>query len=147
MTDPLRRTIRVRCSVAHAFRVFTEQVDLWWPPGHRKFEDSSLHFETQEGSRFFERSAAGEEAVLGEVLTCEPPHHISFTWHPGKIELPTHVAISFEADGDDTIVNVIHAEGDAALGDKWTERAQLFTRGWSHVLAAFETHIAEAREQ
>ena len=144
MTNSLRKTIRVRCSVSHAFRIFTEQVDIWWPPGHRKFENSRMCFEVHEGGRFFEQSTAGEEAVLGEVLACEPPHRISYTWHPGKIELPTLVEISFEADGEETIVNVVHSEGNAALGDKWPERAQLFTRGWNHVLTAFEAHATEA---
>lgn len=79
MAEPLCRTVRVRCPIAHAFRIFTARIDLWWPQGHRRFAGSRLHLETFPGGRFFERSAAGEEARLGDLLSCEPPHRISLT--------------------------------------------------------------------
>ena len=45
MSEPVLRQITVACSVEHAFRVFTAKLDLWWPPGHRKFSGSSLALE------------------------------------------------------------------------------------------------------
>lgn len=146
MAEPLHRTVRVRCSIAHAFKTFTEHVDMWWPPGHRKFDDSNLHLETFEGGRFFERSASGEEALLGEVLSCDPPFAISYSWYPGKVNAPTHVAVSFETDGGETIVNVLHSEGEGAMGDKWPERVKLFENGWNHVLKAFAAHAEGTSE-
>ncbi len=145
MNDPLERTIRVGCSIGHAFDVFTGEIDTWWPPGHRRFEASRLHLETAPGGRFYERTTAGEEAVLGEVLECDPPHRIRYTWYPGSIDKPTLVDVGFTEDGDATIVVVTHSEGDSELGPNWSDRVVLFDRGWDHVLAAFSTHV-ERRE-
>ena len=137
MAEPLRREVRVRCSIEHAFEVFTARIDLWWPPGHRRFETSQLHLEAAVGGRFFERSSSGEEAKLGEVIRCEPPHHISYTWFPGALDKPTQVDVTFAAAGEETIVNVVHSEAESGLGSLWFDRMKLFQRGWEHVLAAF----------
>lgn len=144
MSEPIRRTVSVRCPVEHAFRVFTHRIDAWWPAGHRRFDRSTLTLEAEPGGRFFERAPDGREVVLGKVLTVEAPHHITYTWHPGAITAPTAVEIRFTADGELTRVDVTHHEADAAMGDRWPERAALFTRAWSHVLPAFAAAIAAA---
>ena len=146
MAEPLQRTIRVRCPVDHAFHVFTSRVDLWWPSGHRRFAVSQLTLAARVGGRFVERSDAGEEALLGEVMGCEPPHRIRYTWYPGAIEHPTLVDVCFEEDGEETVVKVIHTEGDSQLGDAWPSRVRLFERGWTHVLDALAEHIAGEHE-
>jgi uncharacterized protein YndB with AHSA1/START domain len=137
----LRRTIRVRCSVDHAFAVFTDRIDQWWPPGHRRWADSQLRLEAVVGGRFFERTPEGEEATLGEVVDVQPPHRIVYTWYPGAIDAPTRVEIRFAAEGADTIVDVVHAEGDSGRGEQWPSRVAKFERGWQHVLAAFAARI------
>lgn len=141
MSAPVERTIRVRCPVEHAFRVFTRRIDAWWPAGHRRFAGSTLTLEATPGGRFYERAPSGDEALLGEVLTVDPPHHITYTWRPGAITAPTEVEIRFTADGDATRVDVTHREGPAAMGERWPERAALFARAWSHVLPAYAAHI------
>ena len=139
--EPIRKRVRVRCSVAHAFATFTDRIDLWWPSSHRILAVSSLRMEARAGGRFYERTAAGEEARLGEVVHWEPPSRVVYTWYPGAIELPTRVEVRFTADGDFTIVDVVHAEGDSRLGDQWTSRAQRFERAWQQVLPAFEGFV------
>jgi len=146
VAEPLVRSVRVRCSVGHAFWVFTERVDLWWPPGHRRFADSTLRLETRVGGRFVECAASGEEARLGDVLACEPPHSISYTWYPGAQSKPTRVEVQFRDDGDETTVEVRHFEGDSELGELWSERVVLFARGWTHVLAALQAHVRSELE-
>lgn len=141
MPDPVVRTIRVRCSVTHAFATFTGKLDLWWPPTHRRYPGSALVLDPTPGGRFFERATSGEENDLGQVLTCDPPHSITYTWNPGKISGPTHVDVQFAADGDATIVTVVHSEGAADMGAHWPDRAALFEHGWTAVLAAFTDHI------
>ncbi len=134
MTQTLQKTKRLACSVPDAFHAFTAKIDLWWPVGHRKFDDSRLVLEPQEGGRFLERAGDGQEAVFGEVLACDPPHSIRFTWHPGKLTLPTEVDIRFEETPGGTVVHVTHSEGAADLGAEWGSRAQLFDTGWTRVL-------------
>jgi hypothetical protein len=35
-TDVVRKTIIVRCGVDTAFRIWTEQINAWWPKGHSR---------------------------------------------------------------------------------------------------------------
>lgn len=147
MSEPLRRTVRVRCPLAHAFDVFTSRLDLWWPPKHRRFAASRLFLEAREGGRFFERSASGEEVRLGEVLRCEPPHRITYSWYPGAVQGPTEVDVRFTEDGEHTVVEVIHSEGQSALGEAWPQRVELFGRAWAHVLPAFAGFLQSQTNQ
>jgi uncharacterized protein YndB with AHSA1/START domain len=142
MSEPLQRTVRVRCPLAHAFDVFTARLDLWWPQKHRRFGASQLFLEARVGGRFFERSDTGEEARLGEVVRCEPPHRITYTWYPGAVSGPTEVDVRFTGEGEHTVVEVLHSEGQSGLGDAWPQRVELFGRAWAHVLPAFAGFIS-----
>lgn len=143
MAEPLLRSIRVRCSVEHAFFVFTKRLDLWWPASHRRFAESRLVLEAGVGGRFFERAEGGQEATLGEVLVWEPPERLSYSWFPGASGRPTRVDVRFVADAGETAVEIVHSEGESHLGSAWPERVQLFDRAWTHVLGAFATEAGE----
>jgi uncharacterized protein YndB with AHSA1/START domain len=136
--NTLEKSIEVRCSVEHAFSAFVERVDLWWPPTHRKFPGSQMILEGRAGGRFLERAPDGRDHRLGEVIECDPPHYIKYSWYPGAATKPTEVVVRFQAAGRVTRVNVLHAEGGAELGLLWPERAQLFDKGWNTVLPAFK---------
>lgn len=88
-----------------------------------------------------ERAANGDEIELGEVVTCDPPNGISYTWNPGKGAGPTLVSVSFAPDSTGTLVQIIHSEADSELADLWGERVALFDRGWNIVLPAFGAFI------
>ena len=143
MSEPLRRSVTVRCGVQHAFDVFTSQLDMWWPPSHKHDSTAELILEPREGGRFMERRG-GDERVLGTVLVWEPPAKLSYTWFPGALQGPTQVDVLFRADGDKTTVQVVHYEGQSQLGEQWQERVQLFARAWATVLPAFEEYANAA---
>jgi uncharacterized protein YndB with AHSA1/START domain len=140
----LHKSVRVRCSVEHAFDTFTARVDMWWPPGHRKFARSSLTFDVRSGGAFVERADDGSENVLGVVIAVERPHLLRYAWNPGRGTGPTDVEVRFTAQGDETLVEVTHREGDSGLADLWPARVALFDKGWSAVLAAFSQAAAVA---
>lgn len=140
MNDPLLKSIKINCAPDHAFATFTEKVDLWWPRSHRKFERSTLTLDATPGGQFTERASDGRSATLGDVISCTPPQQITFTWNPGKITGPTEVTITFQAQGDATVVHVEHIEGSSDLGDAWETRVALFAKGWTSVLAALQSH-------
>lgn len=142
MPEPLVHNIALRCSVEHAFAVFTQRVDLWWPPSHRRLENSTLHYDARTGGQLREHAPSGEVFVWADVLHIDPPHEIRIAWHPGKITEPTQTLITFTADGPHGAqVKVVHTEGEAALGDQWSHRAALFNAGWGAVLPAFADFI------
>jgi uncharacterized protein YndB with AHSA1/START domain len=144
MNEPVRKVVRVDCDVAHAFDTFTSRIDIWWPLSHRRVQGSVVVLEPVVGGRFAERTPAGEEIRMGEVVSCEPPHAISYTWYPGAIKEPTTVDVRFFDNGDHTIVEVTHREGRSGMGDAWPHRAQVFSRNWGVVLPAYERVLRES---
>lgn len=141
MTDAVRREVRVRCSVEHAFEVFTRRVDLWWPRDHRRRSAADMRFEPFAGGRFYQVGAGGEEIELGTVVRWDVAERLTYTWIPGSLTAPTTVDVFFKADGDHTRVAVVHSEGAADLGDAWPSRIARFKQGWADVLPAFEAFL------
>lgn len=138
----LHKSIRVRCSLDHAFDTFVTRIDLWWPPSHRKFPRSRLVLEAVPHGRFVEVADDGAVHVMGEVKDVERPRRLQYAWRPGQGAGPTDVVVSFREDGDGVVVDVVHSA--AASVDVWQERVVLFERGWSAVLPAFASFLAAA---
>lgn len=61
----VRQSIIVHAPRAHAFKVFTEGFDSWWPRSHRigKGEPFTGILECREGGRWFERAADDPSAT------------------------------------------------------------------------------------
>jgi uncharacterized protein YndB with AHSA1/START domain len=147
VNEPVRKSLRVDCAVEHAFDVFTSRIDLWWPLSHRRVQGSVMLLEAKVGGLFAERTPSGEELRMGEVIRCEPPHAISYTWYPGAIEKPTTVDVRFIDNGDHTVVEVTHSEGGSGMGEQWPQRAQLFARNWGFVLPAYVSCLTLGEEK
>ncbi len=143
MNPPVTRQIRVRCSAAHAFKVFTSRMDQWWPPRHRPFagQGARVAVEPRVGGRFYATNAAGEVWEYGRVLRWEPPDCLSYAWFLGtSAELPTEVTVTFSPQGDETLVEVVHRESQS-LGGAWPEKAVIYRRSWQAVMDAFAAQI------
>jgi uncharacterized protein YndB with AHSA1/START domain len=137
----VEKSVVVAAPVYRAFEVFTEQVATWWPlHKHGIFQEAaeSLALETSVGGRFVERSKTGEESVWGEVLECDPPHRIAFTWHPGFEEgtPPTEIVVTFAADGEGTRVTLVHT-GWERLGERGAGSREGYDSGWVGVLEQY----------
>ena len=78
--NAIQKTVRVRCSPGHAFRVFTRQIDMWWPPDHRTLSGSTIALEGRAGGRFYEQRRDGTVRELGHVLDWAPPERLSYAW-------------------------------------------------------------------
>lgn len=145
MTEPLKKSIEIKCDIAHAFETFVGQIDLWWPVGHRKFDQSTLSLEPKLGGQFIERSVDGQMMKMGEVVLYEAPNHIQYTWFPGAVKLPTLVDIKFSQQGEYSLVEVTHSEAESALGDMWPQRVSIFNRSWDVILDTLKTFIDEEK--
>jgi hypothetical protein len=131
-----RHAVDVRCPVDHAFAVFTERVDEWWPPTHRRLVGSRLFFDGQ--ARLVECGPHGTELELGRVTAWEPPTLIALSWFLGAPPGGhTTVEITFAAGSDATRVEVLHREGEVPLPD-WNRTVAIFERSWRHVLSSFQ---------
>ena len=140
MADILTRTIDLNCPLDHAFDVFTNKIDLWWPRGHRKNRDASL---TLSNEALVERAADGSEWIMGQITEIDPPRLLSLDWFPGSPAAPTSVDIRFAKSASGTTITVTHRP---LLETKsiWPQRVALFTKGWETVLPALKTFIEEA---
>lgn len=139
MAEILTRTISLRCGIEHAFDVFTSEVDLWWPRGHRKHRDGALRLEH---GALIDRAPDGSEWAMATVVEIEPPTLLRLDWFPGSPAAPTSVEVRFTGNDEQTEIVVTHRPlaGSQTI---WPQRIALFEQGWSSVLPALKTFIEE----
>jgi activator of Hsp90 ATPase-like protein len=148
--DSVHKTIVVRCPVEVAFRVWTEQIDRWWPKSHSRSGDPGtlVFLERQVGGRLYERTSDGVEYTWGEVLVWEPTRHFAYLWYLGSsAEQPTRVDVRFRATAEGlTQVEVTH-RGPELIGELWARTNPHFAAAWEHVLARYSTACASLEQE
>ena len=122
MTSRVMVAMRVPGPPERAFRVFTDDIGLWWRP-NQLFQVTPrgpgvLAFETagEGGPRWLvERSAGGQVFVIGEVSVWAPGERLVFAWRQAGFtdDQTTAVEVRFEAAGDQTRVTVEHTGWDS----------------------------------
>jgi uncharacterized protein YndB with AHSA1/START domain len=79
----VKRNVTVKADLQHAFKVFTDGFDTWWPRAHHigsKLLQKAV-IEPRKGGRCFGREADGNECQWGTVLAWEPPNRLVIAWH------------------------------------------------------------------
>jgi uncharacterized protein YndB with AHSA1/START domain len=140
MMEPIRLAFEVACPPAHAFDVWTADIDRWWPADHTVSgtDDLVVLLEPRPGGRIFERTPGGVEHDWGAITIWEPPTRLGYTWHLLRDRADaTEVEIRFVAAGEGTTRVEIEHRGWEALGadaGTWRERNHI---GWSTLLPSF----------
>ena len=136
----IEKSVTVTVPVDEAFRVFTEEMETWWPLRTHAVDtenSDTVVMEGREGGRLFERGTSGEEHVWGIVQSWEPPQRVGYTWHPGRGEdTAQEVEVTFTPEGDGTRVEVRHW-GWEKLGDRLEEMIASYNEGWDLVLGRY----------
>jgi uncharacterized protein YndB with AHSA1/START domain len=135
----LTRRISLNCGIAHAFTVFTDQIDLWWPRGHRRHRDGTLRIA---GDVLVDRSPDGSEWTMATIARMDPPSLLRLDWYPGSPGAPTAVEVRFVGNDSHTEIVVTHRPLPETRSI-WPQRAATFDGGWSTVLAALKSYIEE----
>jgi uncharacterized protein YndB with AHSA1/START domain len=156
MTSPetsIRKSVVVNAPLAHAFKVFTERFDTWWPHTHHigKVEPFTAILEPREGGRWFERGADGSECEWGKVLVYSPPNRVAVSWHldaayaydpdPAKA---SRVEVTFHDEGGGrTRVELVHSQLDRH-GAGWEKLREGVgsAGGWPGILDRFASTAA-----
>jgi hypothetical protein len=143
--EPIELNFTVECSQEHAFDVWTARASMWWPVAHTVSAHPGLRvtFEPRVGGRIYERTPGGVEHEWGEVLTWDPPRHMSYLWHiRGDRSDATEVMISFAEDSDATNVTIVHRgwERLGSRGPGWREQNEA---GWAGVLPDYRRACLE----
>jgi uncharacterized protein YndB with AHSA1/START domain len=78
----VNKSVMVKAGLEHAFKVFTEGFDTWWPRAHHigKKPLQKAVIEPRAGGRCFGREADGTECQWGTVTAWEPPNRLLIAW-------------------------------------------------------------------
>ncbi len=142
--EPVRKQLVVEAPQERAFRVFTENIDRWWPREHHigKAPLKQAVLEPRENGRWYEVGEDGSQCDWGKVLAWEPPRRLVLAWQISAqwqfdAALITEVEVNFIPEGPRrTRVEFEHRNlerfGDAAQ----TVRGQV-EGGWAFLLGQF----------
>jgi uncharacterized protein YndB with AHSA1/START domain len=124
--DRATASVLVKVPPSEAFRIFTEEIDLWWRSG-RKYRlgergRSTIHLEPHLGGRLFESYEGDTGPVLvqsGTVRVWEPAERLVLEWRAvnfAPLE-QTEVEVLFEPSPSGTLVTVHHRGWAILRGD------------------------------
>ncbi|MDB5562383.1 MAG: hypothetical protein JWN11_1801 [Hyphomicrobiales bacterium] len=139
MPEILRREIHLACPPKHAFVVFIEQVDLWWPRSHRRNREAQLYFD---GDMLVERAPGTASWTMARITERTDPARLRLDWFPGSPDAPTDVEITFAAAAHGTTITIVHRPLSEAAARAWPNRVATFTNGWDAVLRALAEAVA-----
>ena len=109
--DPVTASVRIAASLTDVFPYLTEASLLI------KWMGAWVDVNPEPGGDFAVN--IGDQPIRGTFVAVEPPHRVVFTWGlPGSDALPpgaSTVEILLTADGDDTVVDLIHRDLPADL--------------------------------
>jgi uncharacterized protein YndB with AHSA1/START domain len=149
--EPVRKSIEVKCSQEHAFRVFTEQMNAWWPRATHSIgqaQSVACAIEGRVGGRVFETLANGDQISWGQVLAWDPPRRLAFSWHLAQgQDTASEVEIKFSAAGSGTTrVDLEHRNWERFGGENARERRDNYEKGWGLILTQSYARAAEIRD-
>jgi uncharacterized protein YndB with AHSA1/START domain len=143
---PVRKSIRVKVSQAHAFDVFTSGLDRWWPRDHgigRK-PMKSMVMETRLGGCWYELAEDGSRADVGKITVWEPPARFVMSWDINSQWQPdttigSEVEVRFIAEGADaTRVELEHRKFEQMGDEAGAKMRKDVDGGWPGMLQLFK---------
>ena|SRR5579872_6181155 len=146
--EPVRKTITVKATPEHAFRVFTEGVDSWWPREHHIGAAPMKRniIEGRAGGRCYSEQTDGTEAPWGSVLVWEPPQRLVLAWQitpqwkfESDLSKASEVEVSFTPEpGGHTRVDLNHRHWERhGEGAETMRNAVGGDGGWGGLLRLF----------
>ena len=149
---PVRKSIRVNASQAHAFDVFTSGLGRWWPRnmGIGRMPMKAAVMETRLGGRWYELAEDGSQATVGKIIVWEPPQRFVMTWEINSQWKPdstigSEVEVRFIADGANaTRVEVEHRKFEQMGAEAGASMRKDVDGGWPGLLERFKTEAEAA---
>jgi uncharacterized protein YndB with AHSA1/START domain len=143
---PVRKSIRVNASQAHAFEVFTAGLDRWWPRKASvcKGPIMATGIEPRLGGRWYQLAEDGSRADVGTVLAWEPPHRFVVSWEIHCRWTPdafvsSEVEIRFVAEGPNaTRVELEHRDFERMGAEAGASMRKDVEGGWPGMLEHFK---------
>lgn len=143
--EPIRKTVEVPCTPADAFRIFTAEMDRWWPKDSHSLSAGqggvarAVTMEPREGGALVETGHDGEIHRWGTVRAWSPPERVAFSWHVGAApENATNVEVMFHPHDRGTRVVLVHSGWENASDPTARDH---YSKGW---VGVFEERYAGA---
>jgi len=142
---PVRKTIRVKAPIAHAFEVFTSGLTRWWPHDHGvgKKPIEKVLMEPRLGGRWLEISKDGTETPVATITHWEPPHRLVLLWQinaqwKADLTMKSEVDVRFTADGPNaTSVELVHHKFETMGAEAGASMRKDVDRGWPGLIERF----------
>jgi uncharacterized protein YndB with AHSA1/START domain len=143
---PVKKSVTVKTSPAHAFEVFTADIDRWWPKDQHIGESPVKWaiIEPRLGGRWYTKHNDGSEVSNGHVLAWEPPHRVVFSWEingdwkpEANRAVASEVEVRFTSRDGGTLVELEHRKFERMAGDGGTRMRGTVENGWMGHLARF----------
>jgi uncharacterized protein YndB with AHSA1/START domain len=149
---PVRKSIRVNASQAHAFEVFTAGLGRWWPLEHGigKTPRKAVVMETRLGGRWYELAEDGSQTNVGKIIVWEPPKRFVMTWDINSQWKPdttvgSEVEVRFIPDGANaTRVELEHRKFEQMGAEAGESMRKDVDGGWPALLEKFKQHAEAA---
>jgi uncharacterized protein YndB with AHSA1/START domain len=142
---PVRKTISVKATQAHAFEVFTSGLGRWWPRDHNisKRPLKEIGMETRLGGYWYELAEDGTRTNVGRVILWEPPKRFIITWDIDSqwrpdVTVSTEVEVNFITDRHNTRVELEHRRFERMGDDQGASMRKDVDNGWPKMLERFK---------
>jgi uncharacterized protein YndB with AHSA1/START domain len=148
--EAIKKELLVNASQETAFRVFTEQMDAWWPKTHHIGAAPMVHslIEGKAGGRWYSMHEDGSEANVGTVLVWDPFGRLVLNWQVnGNFQydpsIVSEVEIVFEKEGArSTRIRFEHRDLERLMGGP--KVIADMDNGWWQILQLFKKVTDEA---
>jgi uncharacterized protein YndB with AHSA1/START domain len=136
----IRKTLHVDAPVERAFDVFTNGLPDWWPSDTHSVDKGTPDIDWRVGGTAGEL-VRGERKEWADILEFDPPQALALRWRVDPENPPTHVRVTFTAEGDGTRVELTHS-GWEAYGAAAQESFNDYNGGWDAVLGHYVRFVA-----
>ena len=149
---PVRKSIRVNASAAHAFDVFTSGLGRWWPrdKGIGKMPMKTAVMETHLGGRWYEMAEDGTQTKVGKIIAWEPPTRFVVTWDINSQWKPdetisSEVEVKFIPEGANaTRIELEHRKFEQMGAEPGETMRRSVDGGWPGMLERFKSEVEAA---
>lgn len=147
--EPVRKSISVKASQAHAFKVFTDGLDRWWPR-NGGICDSPLKttaIEPHVGGHWYQVGENGSRFDVGTILVWEPPRRFVMSWDlnnrwKSETTLNSEVEVRFTAKGPETtLVELEHRKFERMGSEAGASMRKDVDGGWPSKLESFKQEV------
>jgi hypothetical protein len=138
MIAPVRKSVRVKAPVAHAFETFTKGLTRWWPHNHGvgKKPIQKVLMEPKLGGRWLEIAEDGTETAVATIIVWEPPRRFVMLWQVNAqwkpdVAMKSEVDVRFTADGEQACtVDLLHHKFETMGAEAGNSMRNDVDRGW-----------------